>query len=70
MYDLHCHILPAIDDGAKDMKESVAMLQLARSSGSDGLVATPHVIEGKWLPSWEEIVARCAEVNEAARKNN
>ena len=70
MYDLHCHILPDIDDGAKDMKESIAMLQLARSSGSDGLVATPHVIEGKWLPSWEKIVARCAEVNEAARKND
>lgn len=69
MYDLHCHILPDIDDGAKDMKESIAMLQLACSSGSDGLVATPHVIEGKWLPSWEEIVARCAEVNEAAREN-
>ena len=70
MFDLHCHILPDLDDGSKDMQESVAMLQLARCSGSKGIVATPHVIEGKWLPPWSEILARCAEVNEAARKND
>lgn len=42
MIDIHCHILPAFDDGAADLAESVAMARLAVSSGVTGLVATPH----------------------------
>lgn len=41
--DIHCHILPGIDDGARSMAESEAMLSEARRNGIRRIVATPHV---------------------------
>ena len=43
MIDLHCHILPGLDDGAVDMAESVEMARIAREDGIRTIVATPHV---------------------------
>ncbi len=43
MIDLHCHILPGIDDGAKSIDESIALLQLAAEQGITHVVATPHI---------------------------
>jgi protein-tyrosine phosphatase len=42
--DLHTHILPGIDDGAKDIDESLAMAQIGVNDGITIMVATPHVI--------------------------
>lgn len=42
MIDIHCHILPGIDDGAKDANESNLMIAIQRASGVDGLYLTPH----------------------------
>lgn len=42
MVDIHCHILPRIDDGARSMEESIAMVRIARASGVDKIAATPH----------------------------
>lgn len=42
MFDLHCHILPGVDDGAKDKKESEKMLKMAYRQGIRKIVATPH----------------------------
>jgi protein-tyrosine phosphatase len=43
MIDLHCHILPGLDDGALDLAESVEMARIARADGIRTVVATPHV---------------------------
>ena len=40
--DLHCHILPGIDDGPSSVAETLAMLRLAHAGGTRALVATPH----------------------------
>jgi len=40
--DVHSHIVPGVDDGAKTLEESVAMLRLAAESGTTDIVATPH----------------------------
>jgi protein-tyrosine phosphatase len=45
MIDLHCHILPGIDDGAKNAKESVSMARVAARDGITHIVATPHIRE-------------------------
>ena len=45
MIDLHCHILPGIDDGAKNAKESVRMARVAAKDGITHIVATPHIRE-------------------------
>ena len=42
MRDMHCHILPGVDDGAADIGESLAMLAAARAAGIDEIVCTPH----------------------------
>jgi protein-tyrosine phosphatase len=41
--DLHCHLLPGIDDGAPDLAASVAMARAAVDGGVEAIVATPHV---------------------------
>jgi protein-tyrosine phosphatase len=42
MIDLHCHILPGLDDGPKTMDESVEMAKAAIDDGTTHIVATPH----------------------------
>ena len=42
MFDLHSHILPGLDDGAKSLEESMAILRVAAGDGIKGIAATPH----------------------------
>ena len=42
MRDMHCHILPGVDDGARDLNESLRMLEAARAAGVTSIVCTPH----------------------------
>ena len=42
MIDVHCHILPNLDDGALDMEEAIAMARQAVNDGIQHVVATPH----------------------------
>lgn len=46
MYDIHCHILPGVDDGADNIDEAVMMAMMAKNSGVKAIFATPHYIEG------------------------
>lgn len=43
MIDLHCHVLPGIDDGPESIDGSVALARAAAAAGTRVLVATPHV---------------------------
>ncbi|MDH4161653.1 MAG: capsular biosynthesis protein [Nitrospirota bacterium] len=53
MIDLHCHILPGIDDGPATMGESLDMCRIAYEDGIRTIVATPHFMRGEqeYLPS-------------------
>lgn len=42
MVDIHCHILPGVDDGARDWETSLAMCRMAARDGIRHIVATPH----------------------------
>ena len=42
MIDFHTHVLPAMDDGSRDVQESVSMLTMLTEQGVDTVVATPH----------------------------
>ncbi len=46
MIDLHAHILPGLDDGARDLYDALEMADLAVQSGVEAIVATPHCQEG------------------------
>ncbi len=43
MTDIHCHILPGIDDGPPDMPTSIEMARAAVESGISTIAATPHL---------------------------
>lgn len=46
LIDLHCHILPGVDDGPDDLEESLAMARHAVKDGIHTIVATPHALGG------------------------
>jgi len=66
--DLHCHILPGLDDGAKSFDQSLRMARVFDQAGYDRVVATPHAVPGtSWMPSPTAIRERVAELNQAIR---
>jgi protein-tyrosine phosphatase len=42
MIDIHCHILPGLDDGPPTIEESLLMCRIAADDGITAVVATPH----------------------------
>ncbi|MCF0229406.1 MAG: hypothetical protein HUJ76_06910 [Parasporobacterium sp.] len=42
MYDIHCHLIPGVDDGADNLSETIEMCLLAVKGGTRGIAATPH----------------------------
>ena len=54
MVDIHAHILPGVDDGAVSMDESIEMLRISADSGVDTIVATPHLMPGRYMMKAEE----------------
>jgi protein-tyrosine phosphatase len=55
--DLHCHILPGVDDGALDVHDSLAMARQAQADGIQTVCATPHIRHDHPV-AIEEIAAR------------
>jgi len=49
MIDLHCHILPGLDDGAKNLDEAVGMAKIAEGDGIKKIVATPHLFRDNFV---------------------
>ncbi|MFI3326129.1 MAG: CpsB/CapC family capsule biosynthesis tyrosine phosphatase [Clostridia bacterium] len=45
IYDMHCHIMPSVDDGAKTKEDSLNMLKKAKENGINYIFATPHYNE-------------------------
>ena len=48
MIDIHHHCLPDVDDGPKEWDEAVEMCRTALAEGIDTIIATPHVLRGRW----------------------
>lgn len=56
LVDIHCHILPGIDDGSKDWSTS---MKLARDAVKDGVthaVVTPHTLNGRYLNHKKDVI--------------
>jgi protein-tyrosine phosphatase len=56
--DIHCHLLPGLDDGAASWDEALAMARLAAADGISTIVATPHQLGNYAANHGEEIRAR------------
>ncbi len=69
MIDIHCHILPGIDDGPKTINESLQLAHIFEQAGYTHVVATPHAVPGTtWMPGLDEIRDRLDELNPAIAK--
>ena len=66
MVDIHCHILPGVDDGSGNWNDSIEMAQLAAASGIQSIVVTPHcnmpgVFQNHWNTQMQKMVDRLQE---------
>lgn len=60
--DIHCHILPGVDDGARNEGSTERMLKVAFDEGIDYIVATPHFEYGREKDTFEELKRKYQEV--------
>jgi protein-tyrosine phosphatase len=65
MIDIHCHILPNIDDGACNLDETFAMAKTAVKNGIHTVVATPHTLNGVYTNPAKEITRITSETQQS-----
>ena len=68
--DLHCHLLPGLDDGAPDLATSMEMLQSLVDLGFAEICATPHQRNGLFIPTAEAIARALDEFQSEAKKHH
>ena len=64
MVDMHCHVLPAVDDGSQNMEQTIEMLRIASKEGISAMIVTPHYKDGRHNASVQTILSRIAQVQE------
>jgi protein-tyrosine phosphatase len=64
---MHSHLLPGIDDGAEDMKNSLELIKGMRELGYKKLITTPHIISDMYRNTPEIIKGKLAQVQEAVK---
>ena len=70
MIDLHCHILPELDDGPQDLAESLAMAAAAVDNGIHTVVATPHTLNSQYSNHIDQIEDQAARLCQALIEND
>lgn len=68
--DIHSHLLPGIDDGAKTFEESLRLTQALQSFGVTQFITTPHIIQHVWENTHEQIIANKNNTVAELKKNN
>ena len=66
MVDIHCHIIPGVDDGAQNDAEALEMLKNASLNGITSVVATPHHMSGDFRNEPERVLAEVARLDALA----
>ena len=70
MIDLHCHVLPGMDDGPRFLQESLDMARTAVKNDIQTIVATPHSLNGFFVNNWESVVSVTSSVQDAFTREN
>ena len=68
--DIHSHLLPGIDDGAKDIDDSISLITKMHSYGIKNFITTPHVLGDVYPNSSKIIKDKLQLVREALEENN
>jgi protein-tyrosine phosphatase len=67
--DIHSHLLPGIDDGAKTIKDSIKLIQDLQGFGTSQFITTPHVMHHIW-ENTSKIIENTAKNTRVALKEN
>lgn len=70
MVDLHCHLLPGIDDGSKSMEISLRMAREATENGVTHALLTPHHMNGHYVNHKQDVIRRTKEFQEQINSHN
>jgi protein-tyrosine phosphatase len=62
MIDLHCHLLPGIDDGPKSLEVTLEMARIAHADGITKTFCTPHIYPGLYENSGTDIIRRVKQL--------
>jgi len=68
--DIHCHLLPGIDDGSPNVETSIELIQSLSEAGITRFICTPHIIGDMYRNTPETVGAALIVLKEACRKNN
>ena len=68
--DIHSHLLPGIDDGAKNIEESINIINMMKNLGYSKLIATPHIYPGLYENNRDKIKQKYTEVEKKIRGLN
>ncbi|MDE5988839.1 MAG: hypothetical protein K2H17_05535 [Duncaniella sp.] len=68
--DIHCHILPGVDDGSPDAQTSAELVERMRSWGISRIIATPHITEGTFENTPEDLDAALESLKAELEKRN
>lgn len=68
--DIHSHLLPGIDDGAKSFEDTLGLTQSLQNFGISQFITTPHIIQHVWDNTREQIITTKNNTVEALAKNN
>lgn len=61
LIDLHCHILPGVDDGAKDLPMALDMARAAVNQGITHILLTPHHMDGMYTNHKKDVISKTAD---------
>ena len=70
LYDIHCHILPGVDDGAKDMDMALSMIEKEIDAGVETIILTPHFRKEMFEPDMEDIWSAYDTLVDETRNRN
>ena len=70
MIDIHSHILPRVDDGARSLRDSMHMAKLAVQEGIHQIISTPHHMNGNYSNHKLDIISKVNKLNEVLSENN
>ncbi|MFC2109948.1 tyrosine-protein phosphatase [Bacteroidota bacterium] len=68
--DIHSHLLPGIDDGAKTMEDSISLISKMDEYGIQNFITTPHVLGSVWPNSSDTILDKLELVQEELEKRD
>lgn len=65
--DIHCHVLPGVDDGAQTIEKAIELVDWLAEHGVSRIIASPHVAEDKFPNTQERLDQALGELNDALK---